>query len=745
MKSWIRWARLLAAGLLLAGALLTAGLGSLPAYGAPGDQKEEVIVEPVSGLITDEWGGSSTFVIYLTDRPRSSVQISLSSSNSQEGMPSPTYLLISPDEWRTRHVITVTGVDDGMVDGDIAYQVLTSDTLSQDADFDGLKVDDVRVTNLDNDASGPVANDDSDITAEDTSVATPVLDNDQGVNIGPVILSVTAGPAHGTTVVGSNQRITYTPDPNFYGTDAYTYQVSYPTGASDSAQVQITVSPVNDTPVAVNDTGSIAEDLSLTINVLANDTDVDGDLLTIVDLTQPSHGIATVVNGEILYVPLLNFSGSDSFSYTIDDGHGAQDTAAVTINIGLINDPPDAQDDSLSTAIEVPANVAVLNNDTDPDGDTLLLDRFDAISAEGGTVTRRTSGTPDDLSDDLLLYTPAAGFSGSDSFTYVASDGVLTDTAIVNVSVAANPNTPLANDDSYSLDEGTTLEVGVEDGVLGNDVNPAQRALTAELVTGPDHGLLDFLPDGSFTYTPDSGYSGEDGFQYQALSGPLVSSPASVTLTVRSVNQAPVANDDRFTVGASGALTVTNPGVLENDTDPDGQPLMAVLDSLPAHGTLALNPDGSFTYQPQAGFIGDDQFTYTASDGEDSSALAVVEIAVPDLIPPTVQWVSPTATSQRFDVGAELVRLEVSATDNAAVDRVHFFRWDSRLEMFVDIAMLTEPPYQVDLNAELLNPEWNQVFVRAYDSAGNVSERQFIWLFQTQQTANFVYLVSVHR
>jgi len=152
--------------------------------------------------------------------------------------------------------------------------------------------------------------------------------------------------------------------------------------------------------------------------------------------------------------------------------------------------------------------------------------------------------------------------------------------------------------------------------------------LTSVLVSGPAHGTLALNPDGSFTYTPAENFCGEDSFTYKAYDGSLYSNVATVRITVTCVNDAPVARDDTYTTNEDTPLVVPAPGVLGNDYDVDGDPLTAVLVSGPAHGTLALNPDGSFTYTPAENFCGEDSFTYKAYDGELYSNVATVRIMV---------------------------------------------------------------------------------------------------------------------
>ena len=186
---------------------------------------------------------------------------------------------------------------------------------------------------------------------------------------------------------------------------------------------------------------------------------------------------------------------------------------------------------------------------------------------------------------------------------------------------------PVAGDDSYTTNQDTPLTVDAP-GVLANDTDADADPLAAIQQSPASNGTAVMDGSGSFTYTPDAGFSGTDSFTYWATDGLAHSDPATVTITVNPVNQPPVAADDSSTTNEDTPLTVAAPGVLANDADPDGDPLTAVLATGPANGSLTLNADGSFAYIPMGGFSGTDSFTYRANDGTADSNLATVTITV---------------------------------------------------------------------------------------------------------------------
>jgi VCBS repeat-containing protein len=274
-----------------------------------------------------------------------------------------------------------------------------------------------------------------------------------------------------------------------------------------------------------------------------------------------------------------------------------------------------AESQSVTTAENTAAGITLVA--TDVDGDTLT---FTVVSGPGhGTL----SGTA-----PSLTYTPAANYSGPDSFTFKANDGTL-DSNVATVAITVNSvnHAPVASNDTYTTAEDTPLNVAVP-GVLGNDTDVDSPTLTAILVAGPSHGTLTFNSNGSFTYAPAANYFGSDSFTYKANDGEADSNVATVSITVTPVNDAPVAANDSYSITAGSTLSVGSPGVLVNDTDIDSTTISAVQVAGPAHGTLTLNANGSFAYTPATGYSGSDSFTYKANDGQADSNIATVSITV---------------------------------------------------------------------------------------------------------------------
>ena len=284
-----------------------------------------------------------------------------------------------------------------------------------------------------------------------------------------------------------------------------------------------------------------------------------------------------------------------------------------------VNRAPVAQDDAYAVDEDNALTVSpgVLANDTDPDGDAMTAALVDGVS--NGTLTLNGDGS--------FTYTPNADFSGTDRFTYRANDGT-EDSNVATVAIEVRPvnGAPVATNDTFCVDEDAVLTPG--QGVLVNDFDAEGDPLTVELVSDVANGVLSLNADGTFTYTPDADFNGEDHFIYRVSDGTAFSNLAAVNITVVSVNDAPVAADDAFGVKQGESLELAPAGALANDHDVDGDPLTLIVADGPEHGTVAVGPDGKLMYTPGAGFIGTDTLTYRASDGTAESNVATVTITV---------------------------------------------------------------------------------------------------------------------
>lgn len=287
----------------------------------------------------------------------------------------------------------------------------------------------------------PIAVDDEVSGVFGTNVSFNILNNDvdsdrkDKLSVVTVNGAALAGtiqlPSGATLTVSSAGDVSYLQN-NATGptTDAFTYTITDSTDTSNTGTVTITLSgfPVeNGAPVAQNDSVVTAEDERISIPVLDNDSDPDGDSLTLVSATQPSQGSVVVSGNFVTYDPSANYNGGDSFTYTVSDGE-LTDTAVVLVNVSAVNDAPVANEDLHTVNIgETLSGVNVLTNDVDIDGDQLSVIPMSSSTIQGGTFTVNSNGA--------ITYTPATDFVGTDSFTYTVTDGSLTDGGTVTINV----------------------------------------------------------------------------------------------------------------------------------------------------------------------------------------------------------------------------------------------------------------------------------------------------------------------
>ncbi|MGB4708313.1 MAG: Ig-like domain-containing protein [Fuerstiella sp.] len=414
----------------------------------------------------------------------------------------------------------------------------------------------------------------------------------------------------------------------------------------------------NDVPIAENDTNVTAYNSPAFGSVAGNDSDPDGDFLTFTLSQNAANGLVTLeADGSYVYTPNDGFAGEDSFSYQVDDGNGGTAIATVSILVEpeLIVDPqpepepgapmcpveaepvpenqaPDAVNDVATTDYETSVSGQVLDNDIDPDGNTLTTTLLNEPA--NGTVSLNEDGS--------YTYTPDQGFSGTDTFTYEVSDGNGgTDTAEVVIEVCPAPNSgPDAQDDSNATNE----NVAVSGSVAGNDSDADGDSLTFSVDQGPANGSLQFNTDGSYTYTPYQGFSGTDTFTYEVSDG---KGGLDTALVIINVEPAVSANENPDSVGDSAKTdfnTTVTGKVLCNDEDPDGDALAVTGFTNPENGTVTVTAGGRYTYTPNDGFSGTDTFTYSISDGKGGTNTATVTIEVcPPPEPPAAANDNPDA------------------------------------------------------------------------------------------------------
>lgn len=459
------------------------------------------------------------------------------------------------------------------------------------------------------------------------------LNNSAGPDAADLQFFQDSNVSNGSLDFGSDGSFSYAPDDGFIGTVSFTYHVNDGALSSNIATVTIEVLDPHGThaPVASDDVYGVLHDHTLNetyppAGVLGNDGSPDGrPLQAVLDSTTTNGQLTLHSDGTFQYAPYSGFVGTDRFTYHANDGLSSNE---ATVTILVTNQAPTAGDDSYAVLHDETLNVTylpidLLANDGDPDGDPLQLVQDSAPA--NGSLTLNANGT--------FTYVPNAGYVGTDSFTYHVSDGITTSNE-ATVSIVVSDLTPVASDNTYLVLHDTSLAVSPSQSLLNNADDPDGDPLTVVMVNSPNHGILgpagmdDVLtPGGEFTYTPDTGYTGLDSFTYQVDDG--ISQSAVATVTILVTNRAPTAGNSSFTTGQDVTLTTsTTNGVLANAQDADGDPLSASLVNNVSHGVLNLSDDGSFIYVPAPNFYGTDSFTYSVSDGVDSSNVATATITV---------------------------------------------------------------------------------------------------------------------
>ncbi|NTX88885.1 retention module-containing protein [Pseudomonas sp. UMA643] len=578
----------------------------------------------------------------------------------------------------------------------------------------------------------PVAENANKTTLEDTPVSGQVVASDVDGDALTYTLKPSSGPVNGTLVLdSSNGKYTYTPDHDYNGNDSFTVVVSDGQGGTVESVVSITVTAVNDAPIAHDDSATIDEDHSVTIDVLANDTDIDSSSLSVTGASA-SHGSVTInQDGTLTYTPDANYGGSDTIVYTISDGDGGTSSASVTVGITPVADAPllslDASSGhpaSTGLTVQTWTGLALGSNGNGINPDT-LQSVIDAAGAPASTSSTNSvsngsvsAGTATKVSGLIFLeaghtYTFAgvgddsirlvvggtkvaeatwSGSSGKFSGTFTPSESGYYTLALYqhNQSGPGNYSLTLSDNGSpaqtlgtgsallyhdgseltaagerladlagsngqgyyqvYGLNEGRedssiplskvnaalvdtdgseTLKVSIGSIPLGAVLSDGTLSFTAGAgktsvdVTGWDLGKL--------TITPPQDFNGSFQLQVSATAsetanGDQATSSQTLTVQVHPVNDAPV-----FTSAASQSTledSVLHGQLGASDIDGDNLTYALKNGGNPAHGSVVVNDDGSYSYTPAADYNGPDSFVVTVSDGHGGEAEQLVTVTV---------------------------------------------------------------------------------------------------------------------
>ena len=501
----------------------------------------------------------------------------------------------------------------------------------------------------------PLASPDSASTIEDTPVIVDVLANDDDVDLllegDDLTILSTSGVDNGSvSIAPDGKSLTFTPAANWNGAEEFNYVIRDTHNAQATSTVTVQVAAINDAPVAVDDNSSTDEDNSVLINTIANDTDPDleneGDSLVITSVIGVDHGVTNIFSDQksILFVPDLNWVGTEVFSYEMQDAEGEVDVAYVTVVINAVNDAPAAVADAVTIDEDNPVTVDVLINDTDTDlsreGDNLVIYSVSGVD-NGNVIIAADSKT--------LTFTLSENWNGEETFNYTLRDKAnLEATGVVTITVNSVNDAPQAEDDSASTDEDVTVTLDLLANDTDEDLLREGDNLTILSTSGVENGTVTIASDGkSVDFDPASNWNGVEEFSYTIRDKNNEQSSANVTVTVTAQADVSVAVADTASVDEEGSLTID---VLANDIVSPDLPVGSddlLIDSVSSvdHGTVTISGDLlTLTYIPDADWNGTEVFFYTMKDSTDHISTASVTVTVNPLNDP-VTAIDDTVTT----------------------------------------------------------------------------------------------------
>lgn len=452
--------------------------------------------------------------------------------------------------------------------------------------------------------------------------------------------SIVTGPSNGSISGGTGAARTYTPGPNFNGSDSFTYLANDGAANSPTATVSITINPVNDAPIATAQSLSLAEDS--TLDVTLSGTDVEGDALTFEVTTPPSNGtLNTALLPVVTYVPGANFNGVDSFAFRAHDGTEYGASADVSLTIDPVNDAPTADDQLTGTPEDTELDIVLAGGDIDGDA----LDFFVVDAPLHGTLSGSGAN---------LHFVPELNYNGFDSFTFVTFDGEYSsNVATVTIEIPPVNDAPETIDAEVTTDEDTDVAITL----TSTDVDNINDEITYEVLSGPSNGTLSGdLPN--LVYTPNANYNGPDAITFKANDGEYDSNVSTITITVNAVNDAPTADDlSPVTTAEDNAISVTLTGA-----DLDGDAITFSIVDGPANGTLSGDAP-NLTYTPNENYFGPDSFTFVTNDGEYDSSVATVTIEVTPVNDQPVAHAQELSTNEDIELAITLTGEDIENSE----------------------------------------------------------------------------------
>ena len=621
------------------------------------DDEAGINVSSISGNTT-EGGAQATFTIVLNSQPTADVTIGISSSNVDEGTVLPTSVTFTSSNWDVEQTVTVTGVDDDAIDGNVIYYIEFNNAVSTDLTYNDMAIPNVEVINEDDDSAGvsvfPISGlvtSEAGQTASFTVRLNTIPTDDVLISI--VSSDVTEGtvsPASLTFTSGNwdqTQTVTVTGIDDLVDDGDQAYTINLAIESTDDENYQpvtiqsVAVTNIDDiTPRPIDDAVTTDQENAVDIDVLGNDLGLDYAPVAVSIHTQPERG-TVVVNHDntITYTPNRYYHGDFSFQYRVTNRLDNHANATVTVTVNRVDVTPIANDDFRGTSVNTPVEVDVLFNDEN------LYDIPITVTTVGPASP---SGSLEVTTENRVIFTPSADYVGIATFTYrvTDNDGDF-DEALVTINVREANHTPIANDDIVTVIKNTPKTINV----LANDSGLDDGFGSMAIHSHPANGAVIINDNRTVTYTPNNDFIGDDSFEYfiQDVDGDY--DLATVHLTViDQPNAMPVAVDDYRATEMDTPVTID---VLFNDYGLEDGVSSVTLASEPSNGVAVVNPDFTITYTPNTGFLGTETFRYQVCDTDgDCSNTALVTI----LVKPTGTNHNPVAAD---DVASTFVNIPV--------------------------------------------------------------------------------------
>ncbi|CAN5755606.1 hypothetical protein BH10CHL1_BH10CHL1_15410 [soil metagenome] len=454
----------------------------------------------------------------------------------------------------------------------------------------------------------PVANNQSIIAGQSTqanSVQTNILlsasDADSADSLTYTIVS---NPSHGA-LSGAPPNVVYTPDNDYVGADNFTFKVNDGQADSNIATINITVKSLTNTP-PIADSQNIATQRNTPKNITLSASDAESNSLSYTLLSNPNHGALSGLAPNLIYTPIHDYTGEDSFTFQVNDGQADSNIATIHITISAFNTIPVANSQDAVTLKNTPLTLILTTSDDDNDPLTYIVNQ-----PMSGTI----SGTAPNV-----IYTPNTDFIGNDSFTFRVNDGQV-DSNLATINILVKPNVPTTNKAPIANDQNVTVARNTTRNITLTASDAEDDLLTYQVISAPSHGDLSGAAP-NLTYTPQPGFTGNDSFTFLANDTQNNSNLATIAIQVISTAVAPVANQQNVTVPKNSTRTI-----ILMASDDNGDILTYSVLSNPTHGQLSgIAPN--LIYTPMPDYIGLDSFTFKANDGQADSNTATVSINV---------------------------------------------------------------------------------------------------------------------